>query len=309
MRNLSTTCLLAALAVPLSSCGGSSGSVAPSSNPGSASQTVTVVSGDTGAPVGGVRVIAAGISYTTNVSGQVSIPAALTSGATIDIEAASFLKRETTLLSGPQFSAWPTEAQGATEAWTRLALHGTFGTSPMLRPDPQLRQYTIIPDAALAADSSALSALAQAAAMWNAATGASFAMRVASGAPVNAFGVVVAAIDPTIPTAGGAAPLGTGRALSGGTITFRSLAAARLPNIVAHELGHMFGMAHSLDSVDVMFSASPAPDLSPREQMTARLMLQRRPGKIWPDNERAAGVQSASEGAHFSSRWSCDLPE
>ena len=295
-----------ALASLVIACGGTSGPAAPSNGSGTPSQTVSVVSGDTGAPVSNARVIAGGVTYTTNASGQAVLPGELTAAATVDLEISGFLKRETTLAGGPQFSLWPSQAQGAAEAWTQQVLHGTFGTSSMLRPDPQLRQYTILPDAAVASDPSALLALERAAAMWNAATGASFTMRVGSGAPVNGLGVVVATIDPTSPSAGGAAPLGTGRALSGGTISFRSIAVARLPNVVAHELGHMFGVGHSPDASDVMYSASPAADLSMRERMTARLMLQRRPGKNWPDNERALGVQGTSE-APISFRWFCGL--
>lgn len=309
MKNIRQALLVAALAAPAISCGGSSSPSASPSGPTTAtSQTATVVSGETGAVLGGVRVTASGTTYTTNAAGQVSLPATLTADSTIDIDVPGYLKRETTLARGPQFSLWPTQAQGATEAWTQQALHGTFGTSPMQRPDPQLTQYTIIPTAALANDSAALSALERAAVMWNAATAnTGFTMRVGSGSPTNAFGVVVATIDASLTTAGGAAPLGTGRALSGGTISFRSTAAARLPNLIAHELGHMFGMAHSSDSVDIMFSASPPGDLSAREQMTARLMLQRRPGKVWPDNERAAGVQSQSGNRTAGLIWLCGL--
>lgn len=305
MKRPGASCVVASWVGLMLGCGGSSGPAAPTP-PATGSQTISVVSGENGLPLGGLRVLAAGIGYTTNASGQLSIPSALTAGATLDIEAAGFLKRETTLGNGPQFSLWPSQAQGATEAWTQQVLHGTFGTSPMLRPDPQLRQYTIIGDASITADPASVLALERAAAMWNAAiTGSGFTIRVGTGPAVNAYGVVVAAIDPTIPTSGGAAPLGTGRALSGGTISFRTLAVARLPNLVAHELGHMFGIGHSPDSVDIMFSASPAPDLSAREQMTVRLMLQRRPGKIWPDNERAVGVQSGSEGALSGLTWTC----
>jgi len=241
-----------ALAGLLTSCGGSSTPSAPS--PGAAgSQTLSAVSGETGGPAAGVRIVAAGVGYTTNASGQVAVPAALTSEATVDFEGTGFLKRETTLARGPQFSLWPTQAQGATEAWTRQVLHGTFGTSSMLRPDPQLRQYTIIPDAAMAADAGAMAAVERAAAMWSAATGSTgFTMRVGSGAPVNGFGVVVATIDSTSPTSGGAAPLGTGRALSGGTITFRSLAVAGLPMAAPNDSLYIFtGLLNDMDDDEV----------------------------------------------------------
>ena len=159
MKKAWAVVLLGAVAALWVACGGSSTPSAPSSGGTSTSQTMTVVSGDTGAPVGGIRVVAAGTSYTTNASGQVSIPAALATDTTVDLEGTNSLKRETTLGSGPQFSLWPTEARGGTEAWTRQVLHGTFGTSSILRPDPQFRQYTIIPTAALAADAAAIAAL------------------------------------------------------------------------------------------------------------------------------------------------------
>lgn len=298
--------LLVVLVTPtVMACGGGPGPSAPSTQTPAAPQTITVTDGESTVPLLGVRVTAGGIGYVTNALGQVSLPATLNSAEAIDIEAPGFLKRETTMARGPHLSLWPTQAQGATESWTQQALHGTFGTSPMQRPDPRLTQYTVIPSATIVADPSTLIALERATAMWNAATANSgFAMRLGSGAALNAFGVVVATVDPSIPTAGGAAPLGTGRALSGGTISFRSIAAARLPNLIAHELGHMFGIAHSADSADIMFSASPPADLSAREQLTARLMLQRRPGKAWPDNERAASVQSLPGRSEVAS-WSC----
>jgi hypothetical protein len=81
-----------------------------------------------------------------------------------------------------------------------------------------------------------------------------------------------------------------------GRIVFCTPAAAR-DGTVIHEVGHTFGLGHSPDADEVMhaFKLLRQPDaFGAREALVMRLMLQRRGGNRFPDNDR--GVTAAAEG-------------
>jgi hypothetical protein len=84
--------------------------------------------------------------------------------------------------------------------------------------------------------------------------------------------------------------------ISSGRIVFCTESAARDGSVV-HEVGHTFGMGHSPDAGEVMhaYKLRRQPDgFGAREALVMRLMLQRRGGNLYPDNDRQ--ITAAAEG-------------
>jgi hypothetical protein len=77
--------------------------------------------------------------------------------------------------------------------------------------------------------------------------------------------------------------------MSGGTIVMRSLAAATLPNIAVHELGHGLGLQHSPYTTDVMcvgrWASLDTNEFSEGEEMAVVNLVQRKPGNRFPDSD------------------------
>ena len=79
-------------------------------------------------------------------------------------------------------------------------------------------------------------------------------------------------------------------------IVFCGEAPSRLPSPIAHELGHVFGLAHSRDSRDLMYPYYRSWDehgFTDRETLLMKLIYLRRGGNTWPDNDRAAAASAA----------------
>jgi len=60
----------------------------------------------------------------------------------------------------------------------------------------------------------------------------------------------------------------------------RPMAAADIRVVALHEVGHVIGLDHSLDSTDLMYAVSRVGDLSDRDVQSARLLYALSPGSI-----------------------------
>jgi hypothetical protein len=285
-------------------CGGSSGS-SPSSTPPTPVDFVptrlTVVSGETGAAIANARVVISGQSQQTDASGGVAVPAGLGRGAFIDIVAPGFLDRQTALRGTEipsRLTLWPrTSPVGLDEnltavlAFTRTQAGAPVGGASMLRQATGLTQVHVRLSAALLADPEAVRWHEFAVGSINEANGGTLIYQLSANPPLSAT-VIDVSYDPASASCPGARGFTNWR-LSGSTITSASVVYC-VPDgprsaTVVHELGHTFGLQHSPSPPDVMFGtfvSSRAETFTPRERLLMRLMLQRTPGTLFPDNDR-----------------------
>jgi hypothetical protein len=88
-------------------------------------------------------------------------------------------------------------------------------------------------------------------------------------------------------------------------IVFCSDAMIEFPSPIAHEIGHIYGLRHSMDYHDLMARRPTSYFLGPfsdrnrwglsfteREAAVMALIATRRGGNVWPDNDRAAAASS-----------------
>jgi hypothetical protein len=281
---------LAAGAVLLSACGGGNAPLASSSTSGL--RTVQLVSGDDGSAVGGATVRIGTRTATSDAQGRLTLDP--WDGEAVDIQAAGFLPRETSLGQQARFTLWPVPSYP--EEYVRSLLYITAArVSSAGQPLRRVvaASITIVPSEALLRDAQALSIHRQAAAQATEATGGLVRFQIESSARGEV--VFTSGIE-------GGGPEGAltyrnlkGDTIVGGRITFSDLRYARDLRFVTHELGHALGLQHSLDGADMMhFSCGVgcAEAFSDRERVTIRLLLQRPPGNSYPDRDR--GLAAAS---------------
>jgi hypothetical protein len=85
---------------------------------------------------------------------------------------------------------------------------------------------------------------------------------------------------------------------SNGTITFKDAGASHIRALVAHEFGHHFGLSHPTIISGMMNATVDAnrSDYSDAEKLAMRMMLKRRPGNSFPDNDRAVVAAALGRG-------------
>jgi hypothetical protein len=296
MRRVAAAAMLGLLAT----CGGGGGTspVTPNASPTPlagwpAGTVVELVSGESGASVQGQLTVAG-----TTVPAGAPLPNGEPAGAAIEVSLPGFLPRrtavrpdETRLVLWPDTPAFPGD-------YTKALVYTdpTDGSvAPLRRLPSWVRTVAVSPAADLQADDLGRDALRQAVDSINAALAGS-RITYALGAAGD-FSVPVRA-DPAAPSCTGGARrattwiwLGAAGEIERAEIVVCAVDYARNVGTLTHELGHTFGLRHSLDERDLMCGwyrpgRSPAP--TAREALAMALLLQRRPGTTWPDDDRNA---------------------
>jgi hypothetical protein len=252
-----------------------------------------------------------GATFMTNSAGQLTLPQRPAQKAPIDIIATGYLDRLTVFRSDEtRLSLWPrTSPTGLTEYDTMCLVYTNVrwdGEGPLLQIGPigedSLRQrYSRAPVQVIysvgfaGADAQAIDAQAAAVAALNEALGGGLTYLPPKFAeiPGSAAGElhVVLTIDATHPAclsgfiAATGEPPPTGPAAGTLRVNYCAIRYARSSWIPLHELGHTFGLRHTADGGDLMNTGSAIRAFSPKERLVVRLMLQRRPGNIFPDTD------------------------
>lgn len=285
-------------------CGGGDRSPAapapPPTNGLGAGTTLAVVSGETGAPVSGARLILGGRELSSDASGHVTLPQRVDFNTPFDVLATGFVDRQT-LLRAPgtaPLALWPKNSStgldehfSATLVYTETGDAAVTGAAPLLRHAETTTQVFLVPAPEVLADADALARLELGAAQVTAALGGRVVYTVAPEAPTTAVRFSVS-FNPADASCAGARAFTRwrtrGSELVGGEIV-SCVIDALYTSTVTHELGHSVGLQHAPGELDVMapfFSRRRSQDFTPREALAMRLMLTRRAGNRWPDNDR-----------------------
>jgi hypothetical protein len=272
-----------------------------------AGSALTVVSGETGAPIAGVSVNTGGQTFTTDDTGQVRLPNGAPFGTPVDFVHPAYLDRQTSVRAGvTRFALWPrTSPTGVNEHYTATLVYtyasndppSATGSTPLIRLARGTTQVVVVPSPEILADGLAMEQHYRAVEAANAATGGEVVYALAPSRP--AAGVIFESrVDPTIPQCVSRTALaimqGTYRnlELTGGAMIFCDIANART-HTVTHEIGHTLGFQHSPDIIDVMgtpFTRSRSAAFGPREALAVHLMMQRSAGNRFPDTDRGAAA-------------------
>jgi hypothetical protein len=253
----------------------------------------------------------AGRTYTTGAGGQLTLDQSFPLRSPLDAIARGFLDRQTFLVSAEpadtSFTLWPrTSRTGLDERFTELIVY-TDATDPpppegsgsLTRLPREAERVFLSLASSLESDAVAVRVHAEYAGRISQASGNAVSYVIADEAP-GGEPLFTVSIDPADPDCGRNTRAFTvvrmrGSEIFAGEVVYCSTSAAR-SSTVGHELGHTFGLNHSPDDSDLMygfFSSQRSSRYSSREALVMRLMLQRRAGNRFPDNERGGGAGAA----------------
>jgi len=288
-----------------------------------AGTVLTVVSGETGRPVAGASVTVAGRGSTTDTAGEVRLTEPVPRGALMDVVAAGFLDRQTTMRSAAstRFSLWPKASVTGLDEQTTAELVYTSGSvccpadnlasQPLRRVLPTIGSFTLVLDARYRANPEVGQAIQAGASLAGAASGArvvfvpadsgaSWRIDITSGPDPDNRPNIAAFADRQFDAQG---------YITGGRVVFviEDYLTGRRPywelvTLVAHELGHMLGLGHTSSPGMMSVSRGRANfyayfdarhDFSPAEKLALELMSDRRAGTRFPDNDRDAAASVA----------------
>ena len=300
----------ALLLIALTGCGGGGSPSRPSNaTPAPTSTTFAVVSGESDAPVGGATIVLAGATLTSDASGHVAVQPPPAAGSLVDIIAPGFLDRQTLVRRGMAiYTLWPrTSPPGLTEDFTSRIVYtdsgddnADVGGSGLERLRNGTSQAFVVASASIQSDGPAMAmhdaAVGEINSMLAGALSYALVTQAASGSV--AFEARLDPADPDCaPDIRGFASLSLrGGEIVSGRIVYCSKDAARA-STVTHELGHTLGLQHSPNDHELMapfFARQRSTRFSAREGLAVALMLQRRGGNRFPDNDRDATTSARS---------------
>jgi len=289
-----------------------------------AGTVLTFTSGETGLPVSGASVAVGASSYTTDLSGRITLRTDIARTAiassmrvTLTVNHPAYLQRQTYLRSPDEtsFTLWPASSPaGIYPEYTQKLVYSNdappHGTLPLRRLPPGTTHVSVVPAPEIQADARAMEA--HRVAVERMTMGTEGRMRYSlDGTPTASVVVrtVIRPEDPCMVVAPGCArSYYTGDQITGAEIVFQSIEWPRREVGLLHELGHTYGLKHSFSlGSDIMGGAPRAVRtvFTPAEVLTMRLMWQRPAGNHWPDDDRAlAGASSASRHTEVIS---CDF--
>lgn len=256
-----------------------------------------VTSADTGRPVANARITLPEVTGTptaaTDVNGQATFGVAVATQNLLTIDAAGFLRRETRVQNDVrQFALWP-DTNAFPAEYTHAIVYDSehTPTGRLARLADAVTVVGVQPSADILSDSIAMQALAAGIyqldlAVSRASTNRRIDYALTSTADARVDVTVSHDAECDARSISAYAEVNwQSDGLRGGRINFCSTAYSHYASIAAHELGHTYGLKHSIDPGDVMFPGTTQWRFSDRETVAMRLMLQRPTGNVWPDSD------------------------